>query len=209
MSTYINGLFIGELTPNATVGGCIDIYENAFPNPYETISVIEQECINPDSVVKFVRAETTSFGIQQMHRTNFNINITHAAKSNNKFCQDINNQMYTTLLATTAPYLRKMNITEVTYHEDYSMLKYVQGTEYKQHYDGGTSAGRCISAIVYLNDDYEGGEIEFPHFKVKIKPEPGMLILFPSNYAYSHIAHPVASGTKYAIVAWIHDRPVQ
>ena len=88
------------------------------------------------------------------------------------------------------------------------MMTYNNLTEYKKHYDGGTILGRAISAICYLNDDYEGGEIEFPNFKIKIKPESGMLILFPSNYAYSHIAHPVTSGTKYAIVTWIHDRPV-
>jgi hypothetical protein len=33
-----------------------------------------------------------------------------------------------------------------------------------------------------------------------------MLILFPSNYAYSHIAHPITNGTKYAMVTWIKDR---
>jgi predicted 2-oxoglutarate/Fe(II)-dependent dioxygenase YbiX len=36
-----------------------------------------------------------------------------------------------------------------------------------------------------------------------------MLILFPSNYAYSHIAHPVTSGTKYAMVTWIRDREIR
>ncbi len=209
MSTYINGLFIGELTPNATVGGCINIYENAFPNPYETIFAIEQECINPDSVVKFTKAETFVLGINQNFRTNYSLDISHAAKSNNKVCQDISNQVYTVLLATTAPYISKMKIQELSYHEHYQMLKYPVSAEYKEHYDGSTATGRSISAIAYLNDDYEGGEIEFSNFKVKIKPESGMLILFPSNYAYTHIAHPVTSGTKYAIVTWIHDRPIQ
>jgi predicted 2-oxoglutarate/Fe(II)-dependent dioxygenase YbiX len=61
---------------------------------------------------------------------------------------------------------------------------------------------------VYLNDDYEGGEVEFVNFGIKIKPQPGMLLLFPSTYPYAHIAHPVTSGVKYAIVTWIHDRPL-
>lgn len=209
MSTFVNGLFVGELKPNAIVGGCIYIYENAFPDPYGAISVIEQECVNPDSVVKFQKAETIGYGITQTHRTNYALNITHAAKSDNKICQDISNQMYTTLIATTAPYVQQMQINETTYHEEYSLLKYPISTEYKQHYDGSTSSGRSISAIVYLNDDYKGGEIEFPNFNVKIKPEAGMVILFPSNYAYAHIAHPVTSGTKYAIVTWIHDRVIQ
>jgi predicted 2-oxoglutarate/Fe(II)-dependent dioxygenase YbiX len=59
--------------------------------------------------------------------------------------------------------------------------------------------------VLYLNDDYLGGEIEFPHYDVKIKPEAGTLVLFPSNYAYRHIAHEVTSGIKYALVTWIHD----
>jgi predicted 2-oxoglutarate/Fe(II)-dependent dioxygenase YbiX len=69
-----------------------------------------------------------------------------------------------------------------------------------------TSTGRSVSAICYLNNDYEGGELEFPHFNLTIKPEPGMLILFPSNFAYAHIAHPIISGTKYALVTWLRDR---
>jgi predicted 2-oxoglutarate/Fe(II)-dependent dioxygenase YbiX len=66
--------------------------------------------------------------------------------------------------------------------------------------------GRAISALVYLNNDYTGGEIEFPNHNVKIKPLPGMMNLFPSNFAYLHQAHPVIEGTKYALVTWIRDR---
>jgi predicted 2-oxoglutarate/Fe(II)-dependent dioxygenase YbiX len=110
-------------------------------------------------------------------------------------------------MASTIPYAQKFNINENLYHESYQALKYRPGEFYKAHYDGGTESGRSISAIVYLNDDYEGGEIEFTNFKIKLKPEKGMLILFPSNYAYTHIAHPVTKGTKYSLVTWIHDRP--
>jgi predicted 2-oxoglutarate/Fe(II)-dependent dioxygenase YbiX len=88
------------------------------------------------------------------------------------------------------------------------MLRYKGGQQYKAHADGTTADGRSVSAIVYLNNDYEGGEVEFVNFGVKIKPEPGMLLLFPSNYPYTHIAHPVISGTKYAIVTWMKDRNI-
>lgn len=209
MSTYINGLFVGELTPNATVGGCIDIYEKAFPNPYEVIERIEQQCINPDSPVKFSKAPTIGSGIDQQIRTNSAYDITYGSKLGDPVCQDINNQMYTTLLSTTTSYYGKYSLSTTMYHEDYQMLKYNNSKEYKQHHDNGPFMNRVISAIAYLNDDYEGGELEFPNFKIKIKPEAGMLILFPSNYAYAHIAHPVTSGTKYAIVTWIHDEPIK
>jgi predicted 2-oxoglutarate/Fe(II)-dependent dioxygenase YbiX len=112
-------------------------------------------------------------------------------------------------LSATAFYQEKYQIHEPLFHEPYQALKYQTGTEYKAHYDGNTTSGRFLSAITYLNDDYNGGELEFPNFGVKIKPREGDLVLFPSNYAYAHIAHPVTSGTKYAIVTWIHDRPVE
>jgi predicted 2-oxoglutarate/Fe(II)-dependent dioxygenase YbiX len=126
---------------------------------------------------------------------------------NNPPTQNIHNQTYLLLLAATIPYAKKHDIDEM-FHEGYNMLRYSGGQEYKAHKDGDTGSGRAVSAIIYLNDDYEGGHVEFVNFGIKIKPKPGMLLLFPSNYAYTHIAHPVTSGTKYAIVTWIHDRPL-
>lgn len=206
MENHVNGIFPGKLYPDATVGGCIDIFENVWPDPYKTIEMAEEQCSNIDSGVNWEKAETIQHGINQEYRTNFNLGITRSASiTGNLAIQNIHNQMYILLLAATIPYADKHNIGTM-YHEDYQMLKYQSGQEYKAHYDGGTDIGRSISAIIYLNNDYNGGEIEFVNFGVKIKPEPGMLILFPSNYAYSHIAHPVTDGTKYALVTWIKDR---
>jgi predicted 2-oxoglutarate/Fe(II)-dependent dioxygenase YbiX len=130
-----------------------------------------------------------------------------AEQTNNPVAQNIHNQMYILLAATAYPYAKKHDIPNL-YHEFYNMLRYSGGQEYKAHADGSTEGGRSVSAIIYLNNDYEGGEVEFVNYGVKIKPEPGMLLLFPSNYAYRHIAHPVTSGTKYALVTWMKDRIV-
>lgn len=206
MAIQVNGIFPGELYPNTTVAGCIDIFENVWPNPYETIEIIENECSNPDSGLNWSRAETIGHGINQDQRTNYDIGITYSAESyGNVVAQNIHNQFYLLLLASTIPYAKKHGIGEM-FHENYNMIRYSGGQEYKAHSDGETSTGRSISSILYLNNDYNGGEIEFVNFGIKIKPEPGMLLLFPSNYAYKHIAHPVIDGTKYAIVTWIKDR---
>ena len=206
MTIQVGGLFPGELQPNVTVGGCIDIFENAWPNPEETIMLLEKECQSSESGLYWRRASTIGQGTNQDARTNYDINISASAReTGNNIAKNIHNQMYFLLLAATIPYAQKHGVPDM-YHEDYNVLRYRVGQEYKPHSDGGTDTGRAISAICYLNDDYEGGEIEFPNFEIKIKPEPGMLIVFPSNYPYAHIAHPVTEGTKYAIVTWIHDR---
>lgn len=208
MTIKANGLFLGELKPDVTVGGCIDIYENVWPNPLETISMIENEVLNPDSGVSWTRATTIGKGLDQDDRTNYHLGITYCAEESESIvAQNIHNQMHTLLVSSTIPYAEKHGIEEM-YHEPYNMLRYRGGQHYKAHADGATDTGRSISAVLYLNADYEGGEVEFVNFGIKIKPEPGMLLLFPSNYAYRHIAHPVTDGTKYAIVTWIKDRKI-
>jgi predicted 2-oxoglutarate/Fe(II)-dependent dioxygenase YbiX len=201
-------LYPGNLYPNTTVAGCIDIFENAWPNPEETIAMIEQACANPDSGAHWERAGTVGQGVNQNLRTNYHLGITSSAEQNVEAAQNVHNQMYMLLMAATTPYVKKYGLEEELWHEPYNMLRYKGGQEYKAHYDGTTGSGRAVSAIVYLNNDYDGGHVEFVNFGIKIKPEPGMLLLFPSNYPYTHIAHPVTDGTKYAIVTWLHDRPL-
>lgn len=207
MAINVNGFFPGELKPSTTIGGCIDIFENVWPMPNETIARVENESMNPEAGVYWQRAGTIGDGPFQSARTNDLIEITQlAGVSNNGLMQNVHNQFNMILLAASIPYAGRYGIRENLFHEGYNLLRYKSSQEYKKHYDGETNTGRAISAVCYLNDDYEGGEIEFPHFNVKIKPQAGMLILFPSNFAYSHIAHPVTKGTKYAMVTWIRDR---
>ena len=206
MAQKINGLFPGELLPTTTVGGCIDIFEKVWPNPIETIAMVEEEIKTPDFGLTWKRAQTVGNNASYK-RTNFNLEITENALLGSQACQNISNQYYLLLLASTIPYAVKHDIEEL-HQEGYSMLKYSTGQEYKAHSDGGTGMGRAVSSIVYLNDDYEGGEVEFVNFGLKIKPQAGMMLLFPSTYPYAHIAHPVTSGTKYSLVTWVHDRAI-
>lgn len=209
MAFKIHGLFVGQLTPSYTLGGCIEIFENVWPNPEGTIAQIEAECANPDSGLYWTRAETIGNGAYQNLRTNKLLPLTHLAEvTDNPVAQHVNNQFYKLLLAGVSSYSERFNITERFYHEHYHLLKYSNSQEYKAHYDGGTSTGRALSCLCYLNSNYEGGELEFVNFKIKIKPQAGMMMIFPSNFAYAHIAHPVTNGTKYNLVTWIRDREI-
>jgi len=201
------GFYPPIIEPSTTVAGCIDIYENVWPNWKETIEQVEAECVKPESGINWQRATTIGQGIYQDARTNFDMGITYYVETtNNSVMRNIQNQFYYLLMSTVLSYNKRYSINEPFWFENFNMLKYQSGQEYKPHYDGGTPSRRHISAIIYLNNDYEGGEIEFPRHGVKIKPQPGMLMLFPSNYAYTHQAYPVTNGSKYAIVTWLNDQ---
>lgn len=95
------------------------------------------------------------------------------------------------------------------------ILSYGIGGHYRPHIDGEAlwqtpegeliwkkSVDRDLSMVFFLNDDYEGGEFVFPELKVRIRPEPGMLVCFPSNRFYKHGVEPVTKGQRYSIVCW-------
>lgn len=63
-------------------------------------------------------------------------------------------------------------------------------------------ADRDISVLIYLNDDYTGGELTFNRLNYSYHPTAGDLVLFPSSNLYLHQAESVTRGTKYALVSW-------
>ena len=89
--------------------------------------------------------------------------------------------------------------------EDPNVLKYVGGGFLPEHQDHGVSS-RALTVLVYLNDDYEGGDISLPHCGVTLKPPAGSVLMFPSNFIYSHTISEMKSGVRYAIPAWFHNR---
>lgn len=89
---------------------------------------------------------------------------------------------------------------QMFYKEAFNFVKYLPGKYFKLHGDHGPYYSCTISAVVYLNDNYSGGEIEFPRQGLKIKPEAGDIILFPSNFVYEHASCEIFEGTKYSVV---------
>lgn len=54
------------------------------------------------------------------------------------------------------------------------------------------------SSVIYLNDEYEGGEIYFPKQDFIIKPEKYSAIFFPGNdYDYIHGVKEITAGKRY------------
>jgi len=194
--------------PKHVFGGCINVYENTWLYPENTIKLIEATANNPDrDLVNWISAPHVGSAGRQCDT----INLTWLKKhSTNPLVHHVWDQFQEVLQLYGQSYYHDYGINESCYsNEPYNIIRYKPGDHYPNHYDGNTSLGRHISAILYLNDDYVGGELYFKNFDLTIKPKQGMLLLFPSNYAYQHQALQVMEGTKYALVTWLHDRPNQ
>jgi predicted 2-oxoglutarate/Fe(II)-dependent dioxygenase YbiX len=90
-----------------------------------------------------------------------------------------------------------------SWHDSYSVLKYGVGQKFVNHIDDHPDFHRRISTLYYLNENYLGGEINFPRFNLSFKPEANQMIVFPSTYVYNHSVSPVTEGQRYAVVSWL------
>ena len=74
---------------------------------------------------------------------------------------------------------------------------------------------RAATFLTYLNDDFEGGETEFPRISFRFKGKRGDALLFSNtdragapDYETVHAGLPPTSGEKWLLSQWIRSRPI-
>ncbi len=91
------------------------------------------------------------------------------------------------------------------YNDDfmYGIRKYNPNEHMGPHQDQVSTERDTITISMYLNDDYEGGEIAVvePGVDISIKALPGSVVIFPSNYL--HESKLLLSGRKI-ILTHVH-----
>jgi hypothetical protein len=118
------------------------------------------------------------------------------------FFINLNNIFFESFSPIEKEYVSSYGIAS-EWHETYAILKYGEGQQFTNHIDDHPSYHRRISTVYYLNDNYVGGEINFPRFNITFKPKANQMIVFPSTYVYNHSVSPVTEGERYAVVSWM------
>jgi Rps23 Pro-64 3,4-dihydroxylase Tpa1-like proline 4-hydroxylase len=121
--------------------------------------------------------------------------------STNRFTESFMNTLNSKVEPLVTEYANKHGLFELK-NEGYHIVKYTEGQFFAEHTDATPEYPRRMSAIVYLNDNYEGGTITFTNINKSFKPEENTIMIFPSSKEFSHSADPVISGTKYAIIGF-------
>jgi hypothetical protein len=94
----------------------------------------------------------------------------------------------------------------------YRLRKITGGT--RLHTDGVNSKVgkskknvRCLSLIIVLNDDYDGGIFHFPSQNIKFRVKPGEAVIFPPYWTHPHMVTSVGDGqARYTINTWIMEK---
>lgn len=106
------------------------------------------------------------------------------------------------------------------------VFHYAEGEEIKPHYDrlvdgtegyggpGGYQGDRVVTFLLYLNDEYDGGELDFPRANFRAKGAKGDAIYFAHVDQFNkqeklslHAGLKINRGEKWILSQWIHDRP--
>jgi prolyl 4-hydroxylase len=104
--------------------------------------------------------------------------------------------------------------TEYGWGEPLHVLRYRPGQQYRPHHDahalGPPGKRRIVTALLYLNDAYEGGETHFPEIGITVRGAVGDLLIFHNLTAdkmpdprMTHAGLPIARGEKWLATRWI------
>jgi hypothetical protein len=82
------------------------------------------------------------------------------------------------------------------------LVKFTKGFYLVPHVDTLSVEGNHIASVYYINDDYAGGEINFPEHSLNIKPKANSLIIFPGNENYLHEVREIVDKDRYSSAMW-------
>ena len=98
--------------------------------------------------------------------------------------------------------------------EEFRMKRFICGTgaeddeQFGDHVDVLTHEGakRILILMVYLNDNFNGGETVFPVLGDQIKPVKGRLLMFPPTWNYLHRGNPprLPGYAKYFLMTYLN-----
>jgi hypothetical protein len=80
------------------------------------------------------------------------------------------------------------------------IARFEEGHGMHEHFD--STKPNDIATLIYINSNYEGGELFFTDHDVLIKPEPGDLVCFPDTPEFVHGVKPIVGGIRYTIPRW-------
>lgn len=182
-------------------------------SPASQIYVAEQalsDDVCQNMIERFEQAKEEQYQgrIGQMENENLDIKrSTDLVISGKTHWKDIDQALFTSL-ASGIRFMRQQHPFFGGRFKDfgYAIQRTSPGEYFHWHVDSGSHSfsDRQLVAIWYLNDvPGPGGETEFKHQDIKIKPACGKLVLFPPFWTHEHRGVKLEEGVKYIATTWV------
>lgn len=151
-----------------------------------------------DRIVKYSRAHDGEFSDYGNREQEFKVHTYHEIEKNDsQLLDDMQNlakRVYSFVLDTYGGEFSEFLETKT------HIARFEKGRGMHEHFD--SNRPNDIATLVYLNDEYSGGEIYFPEIGLEFKPKPGDLLCFPDNPNFIHGVKKIESGVRYTTPRW-------
>jgi hypothetical protein len=98
-------------------------------------------------------------------------------------------------------------VSELVFVDCLDLVRWPVGSELTPHIDEVPHAHRLWGSVIYLNDDYEGGETFYPNLGVSVSPQAGMAVVHRGDEEHRHGVTKVSGVERFTIASfWGVDR---
>jgi hypothetical protein len=118
---------------------------------------------------------------------------------------------YMSILARIKKHIvERYNVEYPIYPDSFKLVRWEDGEDHDPHSDNAdvegtenpTAPWRIYSAIIYLNDNYSGGQTYFTKFDYDVEPQAGKLLVFPSGLDYEHGVRKIEGDRRTLMSFW-------
>jgi prolyl 4-hydroxylase len=181
---------------------------NVYQEPVVIKNFISHE--DCDFLMKFEPEKFKESGILQQNNDTLNSNI-------RKSRQKVHNHESHEIIMNVLNKCSKIAKKSISFFERIHIVHYKPGGFFKPHKDGDEAGhNRIYSFLIYLNDDYEGGETNFPLLNKSYKLDKGDALFFHNfntNFSNTNLStHEgciVKNGEKWVANVWIHPHSIE
>ena len=159
------------------------------------------------------RVGITALGYDPKHKKTTDMTITPSNLKDQKF--SLFNSYFSLLkdcfldYRNQYPFL-KHEFFNRTHIGNFNVQKYNPGDHFSNLHSERVSLDslhRLFAWMTYLNNVDDGGTTNFEYYDIKVKPEIGKTLIWPSEWTHAHTGSILKSGTKYIITGWIQFAP--
>lgn len=108
-------------------------------------------------------------------------------------------------------------LSQPIFSDTLQIVRWPEGYEQQPHADSENPNGaphpyfwRAYASLIYLNNDFEGGQIYFPNQAAAPKITLGMLVFFPGTSEFVHGVSMITRGERYTVASfWTFDQTKQ
>jgi len=199
-----------DIVKNLKQNERIHYYRNVIENVQELIDTIEDtdNILKDEKVLSKWKMSSTKPHKNdeepyKFHTYEFNEEKTLTQEvSDIDYVLNVQKSIYDPIKTVSTHYAETHNFTISTL-SNLKINKSYPGKHLGPHADShGNDNSAKISIVVFLNDNFDGGEMLFRKQKVMVKPVSGSILIYPSVDPFYHQPNLIKSGIKYTVTGF-------